>query len=126
MIDWHHVYVDDIIARGPRKATEDFYKELGNKELGGFKMKQHGILEDEGMLVFLGFEMGVRMEGGRKVYYMGQQSSMQEFLKEAGAKPVRGVHCPMPDAKTINQSTRMLDGPDADASGYAELLCDDN
>ena len=108
-------YVDDIIARGPRKATEDFYKELGNKELGGFKMKQHVILEDEGKFVFLGFEMGVRMEGGRKVYYMGQQSSMQEFLEEAGAKPVRGVHCPMPDAKTINQSTRMLDGPNADA-----------
>ena len=93
------IYVDDIIARGPRAETEAFYRELEKK----FKIKDPTILTDEVALRFLGFD--IKKDGER--YSIDQEDAIEKFLISAEVVDKR-VESPMPTAKLLYEDDNEL------------------
>jgi hypothetical protein len=74
------IHVDDILCRGTREASLEFYRQMSIK----FQCKQPEFLEPGGYLTFTGMNIGLEMSESDQVYSISQESKLLEFLKIKG------------------------------------------
>jgi hypothetical protein len=91
------LYVDDILVRGTRSATTQFYDGLARK----FDVKDPTYLTTDTKLTFLGFDIRMREDGANAVISMDQETAVNRFLDTWGVPYTKGIKCPMPDTQAM-------------------------
>jgi hypothetical protein len=91
------IHVDDILCRGTRAVSLEFYRLMAIK----FQCKDPEFLEPGGYLTFTGMDIGLELDGTDQIYSISQERELLEFLKNKGLDSEPKRSSPMPKRETI-------------------------
>ena len=87
------VHVDDIIARGQRKASKEFWQSVDRK----FGVKSWGFVEDGQPQTFLSMRISCSRKDGIRWYSIDQSEDIAQLLVDEDVTGTVPVTAPMPD-----------------------------
>ena len=111
------LYTDDVLCRGTRKKSADFYD--------AFTAKFHcasdpQYLTEEDPLDFVGFNITTKTIDGKARYWIDQEKALCQFLESIDMSSVRKVTCPMPDKWELVSDSTLLEP--VEATSYRRML----
>ena len=110
------VWVDDIIVRGSKQMTEQFYDRLGQR----FDIKDPSYLTPHSPLCFVGLDIEEQDTTQGPMRVVNQNNVMSEYLNSLDITPNPTIQCPMPEAKVLWSDSAPLN--EADASWYRSQI----
>ena len=91
------LHVDDLICRGTREISTEFYRKMKIK----FECKDPEFLEPGNFLTFTGLDIGLERDEKGLIYSISQERELLAFLKNKGLDKEPKRASPMPRRETI-------------------------
>ena len=99
------LFVDDILCRGSKQVSEDFYAKLAAR----FDVKAPHWLTEESSLIFTGLKVSQFSEDGIGYYSVDQGEDMIDFLEGKGLSDAAPRSSPMPDKAKLEEPELVSD-----------------
>ena len=91
------IHVDDILCRGSKKDSDEFYRLLANR----FQCKDPEFLTPGSYLTFTGMDIGLEYNKSELIYSISQERELLEFLRNKGLDSEPHVASPMPNRNLL-------------------------
>ena len=81
-------WVDDVITRGDRKVTEEFWRRMEER----WKIKSWGIVTEEKPRVYCSKKIGMETDAaGKQTYYVTQEDDIKQWLVDTGVTGITRI-----------------------------------
>jgi hypothetical protein len=97
--------VDDVLCKGPREATEKFYRSMAKR----FDVKDPSYLSEADPITYVGLDIKLTVQNTVTYLSIDQTVDLERYLESIEVPCVQRVDNPMPNKWSCNANKTLLD-----------------